>query len=655
MGSHRRLIGDIARTMKGAGHLSLLYMLLLAACSTSSSEPYVCNDCVPQTCDDYDPLRQPFFGDSHVHTTLSYDANVRGTRLGHQAAYRFARGEAIGIQPYDEEGNAMRTIRRDRPLDWVAITDHAEFLGTVVQCTDPELPGYDHPQCELYRGDPLASFASFGLLTSQPPETVAYPELCGDAGEYCREAGLEVWSEIQDDAAAFHDSSSACAFTALIGYEWTPNPGSNNLHRNVIFRNEVVPGRAVGYFDVQYVEGLWEHLREECIGAGHGCDVLTIPHNSNLSDGTFFQPLDRNGAPIDADYAAERAFMEPIFEIYQHKGDSECLPGQTISDELCGFEKLPYANFASITVGIFTDPDPKDFLRAALGQGMKLESSLGVNPFKHGIIASTDTHIAAPGHTPERGYAGHGNVGKGATATDFEVGLVDYPDNSGGGLAVVWAEENSREAIFRAMRRKETYGTSGPHIVVRFFGGWSYPSGVCNDASFARIGYERGVPMGGDLDAAPSDRSPTFLVSAIQDPGTEASPGTPLQRIQVVKGWLDEAGEYHVRVFEAGGNPDNGASVDLDTCEPQAGTGGFPELCATWTDPAFDRALPAFYYARVIENPVCRWTTWQCKADGVDCDRPETVTEGYESCCEDRVPKTIQERAWTSPIWYTPS
>jgi hypothetical protein len=636
-------------------HRLVLGLTLIAACSSASEQAFECDDCVQKSCDSYDPLRRPLFGDTHVHTALSYDANVRGTRLGHEDAYRFARGERIGIQPYGPGGNALRNIQRDRPLDWVVISDHAEYLGTVANCTNPDLPGYEHPQCELYRGDPAASFASFGLITSQVPEEAHYPDLCGDSGVHCLEAGANVWQQIQADAAAAHDASSACEFAAILGYEWTPNPRTNNLHRNVIFRSDVVPSRAVGYFDEKYVEDLWAHLREECIDAGTGCDVLTIPHNPNLADGTFFEPFDKNGDPIDSSYAEERAFMEPIFEIYQHKGDSECLPGQTISDELCGFEKLPYANFASITVNVFTDPDPRDFLRAALGQGMKHRERLGTNPFKHGFVASTDTHIAAPGHTAERGYAGHGNVGKGATATEFETGLVDYPYNSAGGLAVVWAEENSRDAIFAAMRRKETYGTSGPHIVVRFFGGWSYPASMCDDPELARIGYERGVPMGGDLPAPAGGEAPTFVLSAIQDPGTEEVPGTPLQRIQIVKGWLDASGELQAQVFDVGGNPDNGASVDIDTCEPDPGQGGFAELCETWTDPSFDATRPAFYYARVIENPVCRWSTWQCNADGIDCSDPSAVTEGYEGCCdEERVPKAIQERAWTSPIWYTP-
>ena len=643
--------------MKTRAFLLAASLLAAVACSESGSQsPNICETCVEQTCATYDPLKMPLFGDTHIHTTYSFDANVRGTRLTHEAAYAFAQGEAIGIQPYDDQGNSARTIQRDRPLDWVAISDHAEFFGTVVQCTDPSQESYNHPQCELFRGGPLEAFANFGLLTSEQPENVMHPELCGDGGELCQEAGMEIWNKIQEDAAAFNDASSACEFTAMLGYEWTPNPGTYNLHRNVIFKGDVVPDHAASYFDYNYVEDLWAHLRGECIDAGSGCDALTIPHNPNLSDGRFFAPIDKDGNAIDADYAAERAFMEPIFEIYQHKGDSECLPGESISDELCGFEKLPYHNFASITVNFYTDPNPKDFLRAAYGQGMQHQQELGVNPFKHGIVASTDTHIAAPGHISEKAYAGHGNVGKGATATEFEIGLVDYPANSGGGLAVVWAEENSREAIFNAMRRKETYGTSGPQIVVRFFGGWDYPANMCDDVDFARTGYARGVPMGGDLGERRGDAAPTFFLSAIQDPGTEENPGTPLQRIQVVKGWLDDSGDLRTEVFDVGGNPDNGASVNLETCEPDEGSGGFSELCATWTDPSFDASRPAFYYARVIENPVCRWHTWQCNAAGVDCEVPETVTQGFEGCCdEERFPKAIQERAWTSPIWYDPS
>jgi hypothetical protein len=639
-------------------------------------------ECPEQTCDDYQPLRQPLFGDTHVHTLLSFDANIRGTRLGPDAAYEYARGEPISIQPYDEEGRPLRTIRRERPLDYAMVSDHAEFLGTVPQCTDPTQPAYDHPECDDFRAGGLPAFAAFGLLPSAPPSSARYPELCGEDAALCIDVGIDVWhDDIIAAAEAANDVSTACEFTALIGYEWTANTGTNNLHRNVVFRNSTVPRQTINYFDEPYVEGLWERLRADCIDADDECDALAIPHNPNLAGGKFFEPTGRDGA-FDAEYAAERAFMEPLIEIYQHKGQSECKPGESISDELCGFEILPNKNFSSTTVDGFSDPEPQDFVRAAFGEGMKHEADLGSNPFKHGIIASTDTHISAPGSVQEKNYPGNTNI-DGDFSGALRPGLITIPYRSPGGLAGVWAEENSREAIFLAMRRKETFGTSGPQIVVRFFGGWSYPAEVCDDPNLAAVGYQDGVPMGGDL-APPPDGSatgPTFIVSARQDSGTDEDPGVPLQRLQIIKGWIDEDGEYQVEVFDVAGNPDNGASVDLATCEPQLGSGGFASLCTTWTDPSFDASQRAYYYARVIENPKCRWSQHACNAAGVDCSQPATVTagfeeccdlsdaqcaeadvdcsadpiaEGFESCCRPRVPKTIQERAWTSPIWYSP-
>jgi hypothetical protein len=639
--------------MKCLRCLVLLFGIALATgCDTSEQPPPI--EPPDGRCDNQDPLRKPLFGDTHVHTTLSLDANVRGTRLGPEDAYRFAKGERIGIQPYDEDGIAQRFIQLERPLDFVVVSDHAEWFGMLVACQDSSNPAYVRPNCELYREDPVASYDRLVFFEIQPQESVAYPELCGLEGGDCTEAGLGVWQDSQDAAEAANDSTPACEFSAFIGYEWTAGPGSRNLHRNVVFRNDIVPAQAISFFDEGYVEGLWERLRKDCIDAETGCDVLTIPHNPNLSDGLFFDRTDRDGNPFDAAYATQRARMEPLIEIYQHKGDSECLPGETISDELCGFEKLPFANFAQETVGIFGKPNPKDFIRAALGEGMKLEAELGTNPFKHGLIASTDTHISAPGYVPEDGYAGHGNFA-GATATELPPGLVDSPYRSPGGLAVVWAEENSRESIFRAMRRRETYGTSGPRIVVRFFGGWSYGASLCDDPSFAERGYREGVPMGGDLTSLPSrSAAPRFAVSAAQDPGTPKTAGTPLQRIQIVKGWLDD-GRLRVSVFDVAGNPDNGAAVDTNTCELDPGDGGYPSLCAIWTDTEFDPDVPAYYYARVIENPTCRWTTHACIEAEVSCDDPGAIPEGFEPCCDPMVPKTIQERAWTSPIWYTPS
>ncbi len=603
-------------------------------------------------CADVDPLRKPLFGDTHVHTTLSYDANIAGTRLGPEDAYEYARGEPIGIQPYDEQGNATRTIQRARPLDFAVISDHADYFGIVPQCTEPTEPGYGDPFCEAYR-DPMG-FIQVGLLVAAPPEEADYPPMCGEDASSCIASGLDVWDSSVEAANAANDASDACEFTALIGYEWTGNPESNNLHRNVIFRSDAVPDSAVGYFDEPHIEGLWERLRADCIGAIDDCQVLTIPHNPNLSSGEFFEPVDRNGDPIDSSYAIERAFMEPLIEIYQHKGESECLPGQSTSDELCGFEKLPYSNFTESTLNIPGTPSPKDFLRNALGEGMRLEAVLGTNPFKHGIVASTDTHIAAPGSADERSYPGHANPA-GGVSNGLPAGLLDDPYNSAGGLAGVWAIENSREAIFDAMRRRETFGTSGPHIVARFFGGWELPADMCDRADFARVGYEKGVPMGGDLSELPGGAAaPVFAVMGRRDLGTAEEPGTELQRLQIVKGWIDSSGEFQAEVFHVAGAPSNGATVDLDTCTPDPGSGGFDDLCATWVDPDFDPSRSAYYYARVIENPTCRWTQHACNAGGVDCDDPATVTEGFEPCCDADVPRAIQERAWTSPIWYRP-
>jgi len=663
--------------------LAVPLLTVFFGCSTGDKpSSSLCGEigCPAQSCDSFDPLRRPLFGDTHVHTALSFDANVRATRTGPEDAYRFARGESIGIQPYDEAGNPLRSTQRARPLDFAMVSDHAEFLGTVLQCRDPDQPAYDDPQCDNLRAGPVRAFIEFGALTGAPPENAAYPALCGEDATLCIDAGMDVWQGIIDAAEAAHDSSASCEFTALIGYEWTATTDLDNLHRNVVFRNSTVPQQAIGYFDEPYVEGLWERLRADCIDAETECDALTIPHNSNMGSDAFFA-LDGRDGSFDSEYVAERAYMEPLIEIYQHKGDSECLLGETISDELCGFEKLPYSNFAGSTTGTLDGQDPRSFVRAAFGEGMKLEATLGANPFKYGIIASTDTHISAPGAVRERDFPGH-SMTTGNPAEEVRPGLISRPERSPGGLAGVWAEENSREAIFLAMRRKETFGTSGPQIVVRFFGGWSYPDDMCDQADLAQIGYDRGVAMGADLPPHPggSAGGPRFIVSAKQDPGTAEDPGTPLQRVQVVKGWVDDAGEYQVEVFDVGGNPDNAATVNLDTCEPDEGSGGFSSLCASWTDPSFDPSQRAYYYARVIENPVCRWSQRQCNEAGVDCSVPETVTDGFEeccdltdeecaaadvdcetgsisggfeSCCTWRMPKTIQERAWTSPIWYS--
>ncbi len=683
--------------------LSSLCILAVAACGNDACPSgEVLNSigqCVPADepgrCADFDPLKQVYWGDTHAHTELSFDANMQGTRTTQDDAYAFARGEAIPLQPYDENDAPTRMAQIDRPLDFVMLSDHAEFLGTLVVCNDPESPGYERRQCVDYRAaqefdaDPREVIFIFveinGLLTFEP-EDVRYPGLCGPDAAICIDAGMNVWSDIVDKAEAAYDRTDSCEFTTFPGYEWSGVPLGKNMHRNVMFKNGNVTQQPYGYFDEPYPKGLWDRLEEECLNAGNGCDVLTVPHNTNLSDGIEFDAEIAYGAPFTSDYVEQRNLMEPLIEIYQHKGASECLPGEPASDEQCGFELLPYRNIAAQNQDSQAPPNPKSFLRYAYGEGMRYQRDLGTNPFAYGITAASDTHISAPGFVAEDDFKGHAGSGQPNRFLPPPAGFPDQEYLSPGGLTGVWAEENAREAIFSAFRNKEVFGTSGPRIVVRMFGGWDYPSSICDDEDLAAQGYARGVPMGGTLAAQPGTEAPMFVVSTKQDPM-----GAPLQRVQVVKGWLD-GDEYQVRVYEVAGNPDNGASVDLDTCMPSGS--GASDLCQLWQDPDFDPSEHAYYYARVIENPTCRWSTFQCSqadydcndwdydscqaleatgqssylcdccdpsaglnvdwCESVDCTNPEDLPEDEARCCVGRVQPVIQERAWSSPIWYQP-
>jgi hypothetical protein len=332
----------------------------------------------------------------------------------------------------------------------------------------------------------------------------------------------------------------------------------------------------------------------------------------------------------------------------QHKGDSECLLGGDTTDEACGFEKLPYDNFRGRWALLGANPPQRvQFVREALKRGLALEAKLGANPFRFGIVASTDTHLGAAGLVSERSFPGHGGAGA-------RRGRACRPacrnDRVQTGRLAVLCRENSREALFAAMKRREAYGTSGPRPIVRFFGGPSYPADLCERPDFVTTGYRDGVPMGGELTGGAARAPLRFAVQALQDPGSAREPGVPLQRIQIVKGWL-AAGETHERVIDVAGGP-NAAGVDLATCEPHGA--GAARLCTVWTDPDFDPSQPAFYYARVLENPRCRWSQRICAAARVDCARSETITEGLEGCCDPLHQPIVQERAWTSPIWYTP-
>jgi hypothetical protein len=617
-------------------------------------------------CAAYDPLRQPFFGDLHVHTAFSFDARSQDTRNTPADAYRFARGERVGLQPFDPSGKPLRSARIDRPLDFTAVTDHAEMLGEVRTCERTGLPGSDSDMCWSWRALRPLMFGVFATRTLIARQRWAF---CGEGGKLCTDAARQVWTEIRDAAEAAYDRSPQCSFTTFVGYEWTGSVGAGtNLHRNVIFRNARVPEYPVSWVETPSAVELWDALERDCLARNTGCDVLTIPHNSNLGSGVMFataslRALADANRPVSVAEAHRRQRFEPLVEVMQHKGDSECLLGGDTTDEACGFEKLPYNSFAGVqrvqrtaVPGLNPPGDPlaptrADMVREALKRGLEEEQRLGVNPLKYGLIGSTDTHLGTPGLVAESGHVGHGGAGMSA-ATGQPLGLADDLEFNPGGLAVVWAEENARDALFEAMLRRETYGTSGPRIAVRFFGGWDYPTDLCSASDLPAQGYARGVPMGSDLPARPQAAgAPRFVVSALQDPGLRDAPGTALERVQIVKGWIDAQGQRREKVFDVAGEA-NRASVDLATCERRGR--GDQKLCAVWTDPEFDAGQRAFYYARVLENPSCRWSQLACVQARVDCSKPDSVGPGFQGCCAPDHGPVIQERAWTSPIWYRP-
>jgi hypothetical protein len=624
---------------RGRAALAGLLLLVPTSAGAESREP----------CAHRDPSLRPFFGDLHVHTAYSQDASTQGTRALPRDAYRFARGEPLGIQPFRLDGTALRTVRLDRPLDFAAVTDHAEQIGEVQVCRTSGTPGYDAWMCRLYRGFPRVAFFVMNARYSAGGERFGF---CGEGGAGCLAAARTVWRDTRDAAEGAYDRSAACRFTSFVAYEWTGGADNGkNLHRNVIFRDEPVPELPISVMESGIdAARLWDALQRDCVEGLPGCEVLTIPHNSNLDGGLMFQSAETLGAEIGAAEAQRRARWEPLVEVMQHKGDSECLLSGDTTDEACGFEKLPYDNFRGRYAWLGADPPkPVQFVREALKRGLALEAKLGANPFRYGLVASTDTHLGAAGLVSERSFPGHGGAGT-PVGDEVPAGLADALEFGPGGLAVLWAEENTRDALFAAMQRREAYGTSGPRPVVRFFGGWSYPADLCERSDFVARGYGEGVPMGGALAPAPAGAAPRFAVQALQDPGSATEPGVPLQRIQIVKGWLED-GVTHERVIDVAGGP-NDASVDLASCAPKGA--GFARLCSVWSDPDFDPEEPAFYYARVLENPSCRWSQHVCAAARVDCARPDTIGAGLEGCCDPLHRPTVQERAWTSPIWYAP-
>ena len=496
-----------------------------------------------EPCRQYNELRNPYFGDLHIHTQFSADAYIYGTRVDPRGAYQFAQGQPIPIS--DELEAQTRSARLDRPLDFAAVTDHSEFYGEVRICTTESSSVFDGEMCRILRQydtpDQQDGTTARWLVpagTISPPPSL---EFCNTPGIDCDAAAVSVWQDIQAAAEEAYDRTSACRFTTFIGYEHTTSPGGRHLHRNIIFRNSHVPAFASSHLETArggIPEGIWTAVERDCLNAGIGCEALIIPHNPNLSGGFQFRD------PADAAAAQRRQNLEPLVEIHQIKASSECRfdrlmgAGVGTNDELCTFEQEPLASQSPFDVPLPVDSYPRrNMVRNALKDGLALEQQLGVNPFKLGFVGSTDTHNATAGNTGEIGWVGAEGNHDASPALQIARAIRNNP----GGLAVVWAEENSRDAIFSALRRRETYATSGTRPIVRFFAG-DYGDLSCDSPDLLSRAYRDGVSMGGDLAPHTASQSPQFIAWAMKDVGTTLQPGTDLQRIQIVKGWVDSAG-----------------------------------------------------------------------------------------------------------------
>ncbi len=650
--------------MKSCG--ALLAIAALAVAAAAAPVPWQRTE-TRAPCTAFDPLRMPFFGDLHIHTRFSADAYIFGTRVDPRGAYDYARGLAALTLADADEAQTRLSHRIDRPLDFAAVTDHAEFYGEVDLCSTPGSSVYDENLCrqlrqaepDLSNRFPVTVNWLFPAGIAEPPPSLPF---CFLPGVDCDAAAVSVWHEIQAAAEGAYDRTEACAFTTFIGYEHTTSPLGRHMHRNIIFRNEHVPPFAASHLETWrdgLPQGIWSAVETQCLHAGIGCDALIIPHNSNLSGGMQFQD------PADAAEAQRRQDLEPLVELHQLKGNSECRfdrlagLGAGTADELCTFEQLPAAH-----EGPDEGPPPieryplRNLVRNALKDGLALEQRLGANPFRFGFVGSTDNHNGLGGGVDESTWDGSGGNNDPTPARQIAQSFRNNP----GGLAVAWAEENSRDALFDALRRRETYATSGTRPVVRFFGG-DLTDVRCGHDDFVSTAYASGTPMGGELGAVAGAASPRFAVWAMKDAGTAERPGVDLQRVQIVKGWVDATGTTHERVFDVAGDAAGNAGVDPATCAPVGA--GHAELCTVWRDPGFVRGERAFYYARILENPTCRWTTLVCKAAGVDPLSPDCATQAasasddFADCCrgttnDPTAEPLIQERAWTSPIWYKP-
>ena len=582
------------------------------------------------------------WGDTHLHTSYSADAGMFGNRLGPDSAYRFAKGEEVT----STSGVRARLLR---PLDWLVIADHAENLGLapMIEESNPSLlkSEWGRKVHDLVKaGDIATAYGMWGEGATSNKDPLAGNEALTRS----------MWERI---TAAAEQHNEAGNFTALIGFEWGSVPDGSNLHRNVLFRDDkdfadtIIPFSS---YDSEDPEDLWNWMAayEEKTGGR----LLALAHNGNLSNGRMFDDVTFEGKPLTRDYVERRMRWEPLYEVTQMKGDGEAHPSISPNDEFADFETWDKGSFKMAKEEGMIE---REYAREAYKRGLSYEKKLGVNPFKFGLVGSTDAHTSLATTREDNFFGKVTPVEPSANEPRFGEKVTGYmPDPEGrdytiyhrsasaSGLAAVWARENTREAIWDAMKRKEVYASTGTRLLVRVFAGWDFEPEEVDRWDFAKNGYERGVPMGGDLRNAPKGKAPVFMIRSLRD-----ADGANLDRVQIIKGWLDESGKTHEQIYDVAVS--DGRKIDKEGhCKTSVGNTvnveeatysnsiGDPLLLGYWKDPDFDAQQKAFYYVRVIEIPTPRWTTYDAKFFGVE--RPKDV------------PASIQDRAYTSPIWYTP-
>lgn len=582
---------------------------------------------------------QVLFGDLHFHTEISFDAGLIGTSLDMHDAFRVARGERI-------ISNTGQPVQLIRPLDFLAITEHAEMLGlaTAIRTADPRLLAdeWGRQTYELFQSGQEGRMAAFADIidigTVQGRDPTAGLDLDGD-----------LWLDIVETVEQYNDPGT---FTALSGFEWTFTPQGDNLHRVVIFgdgADKTARTRPFTFFEGSDPELLWDYLAS--YEAETGGNVVAVPHNANMSNGLMFNKNKFDGSPMDADYAAKRIRWEPMHEMTQIKGDEETHPMLSPDDEFADFESWDVSNLAGSA--------PKtpemlryEYARSALKVGLEIERDIGVNPFKFGFYGTTDTHTALPTTREDNYFGKYQHTEPSANRHSIDVIPADDPalriitaQESAAGLTAVWARENTRKEVYGAITRKEAYATTGPRMRVRVFGGWNFTEEDLAASDFVSNGYQNGVPMGGELMNTPEGAAPSFLIRALRDPD-----GANLDRVQIIKGWIDDSGETFERIYDVAVSDGREIGEDGRAREPVGSTVnienatysnsiGAAALEAYWQDPDFNPADDAFYYVRVIEIPKPRWTTIDAAFYGIPLP--------------DVVPAEVQDRAYTSPIWYS--